>query len=319
MTSKMAPTRNILRSLNKDLEQTVEDFLDSRRIDRGAADKTIEAYRCDLRQFLESLPAERLLSDLTEEDVTKYLASLKKSAPESTSVARKMSSLRQFFKFCCLEKGLLTNPTENLSPPKLPAHLPKALTEEQARALLKAADQGLPYTHNAHASSLRLRDQTLIYLLYATGLRVSELAGLCTGDVDFQNAYVRVTGKGDKQRIAPFAPLAGELLHRFIEEERPKLQPQSNHIFINQRGFALTRQSLWKTLLALGEIAGLRDTVSPHTLRHTFATHLLQSGMNLRSLQLLLGHSDLSTTQIYTQVRPEHLKSIVKKYHPRGE
>ena len=186
-------------------------------------------------------------------------------------------------------------------------------------ALLDAADRGINYkAPEKEIAALHARDAAMVYLLYATGLRVSELVGLTLHKIELQQGYVRVRGKGDKERITPFAPIAGEKLKLYLDQFRPELHPQDQSAFVNHRGETITRQTFWKTLKELAKEAKIPSTLSPHVLRHSFATHLLQSGMNLRSLQMLLGHSDLSTTQIYTHVAPEHLKDSHKKYHPRG-
>ena len=304
------------------LLELIATFLESARVDRGAADKTIEAYRRDLRQFASWLVQkdDKPIGKITSADLTRYLEHLSATGHEPGSVSRKTSALRQFFKFCCIEHGLQENPADQLPSPKQKNRLPKFLTQDQITALLTASDEGLPYP-TQNGKHLRARDRAMVYLLYASGLRVSELVGLTTHDLDLPMGYLRVTGKGDKQRIAPFAPIAGERLSAYLSTDRPSLGPKTEHLFVNHRGFALTRQSFWKILkeLALHAGAGIPTTISPHALRHSFATHLLQSGMNLRSLQMLLGHSDLSTTQIYAHVTPEHLKTAHKKYHPRGE
>ncbi len=212
----------------------------------------------------------------------------------------------------------MKNPTDLLKSPKQPQCLPKFLTQEQVGSLLLITETGIPYREN-HEKALHTRDRAMVYLLYATGLRVSELVGLTTHDLDLAMSYLRVKGKGEKERITPFAPVAGKHLALYLEEHRPRLHPATDHFFLNERGFALTRQAVWRILKSLALQAGISAPLSPHVLRHSFATHLLQSGMNLRSLQMLLGHSDLSTTQIYTHVTPEHLKAAHRKYHPRGE
>ncbi len=303
----------------------IESFLESLRIDRGASDRTVDAYRRDLKQWLESLvPEGSGLDSVTPGELQRYLDDLHASGQKATSVARKLSALRQFFKFCCLEKGFRQNPTEKLESPSLPKRLPKFLTEAQVGALLDAADSGLPYPglEESLGDALRARDRAMVYLMYATGLRVSELVGLTTHQLDSEQGYVRVRGKGEKERIAPFAPSAGERVFEYMDRHRPRLRPGSDHLFIarpsDREAQGLSRQSCWKVLKQLASQAGL-PSLSPHMLRHSFATHLLHSGMNLRSLQTLLGHSDLSTTQIYAHVTPEHLKAAHRKFHPRGE
>lgn len=302
------------------LKLCVEDFLESCRIDRGSSDRTVEAYRRDLDQFVKWIGDPIALEEIAPERLDAFLRELHSQGQQETSIARKASALRQLFKFCCLERGLTRNPAERLDAPSKPRRLPKALSAEQIDSLLRAATEGLPYARNADARELlRLRDRAMILLLYATGLRVSELVGLTLNDLDLGEGYLRVKGKGEKQRIAPFAPVAGEQLKLYLEGSRPRLHPATDHLFLNHRGMALTRQAFWKILGALALQAGLPPGISPHKLRHSFATHLLQAGMNLRSLQLLLGHSDLATTQIYAHVTPGHLRSAHRKFHPRGE
>lgn len=295
----------------------IRAFLEARKIDVGAAPLTICAYERDLEEFarfheglaLESIEARHL---------SEFIEWLHREGRKASSVARKTSSLRQFFKFCCLERGLSANPAEQLGTPSLPHRLPKHLTSAQVSALLRSVDDAACAPNTAFKAALHARDQAMVYLLYATGIRVSELVGLTTHDVELVNGYVRVQGKGGKQRIAPFAAPAGSRLQNYLEIFRPELKPRSDHLFTNHRGEGLTRQSFWKALKTLAHFAGIVTPVSPHTLRHSFATHLLEAGMNLRSLQILLGHSDLSTTQIYTHVSPQHLKAAHKRFHPRG-
>lgn len=313
------------------LADHIEAFVQSQRVDRGAADRTVEAYRRDLEQFAEWVAEganrENDLARLSSDDLSSYLNHLReKQEMGAASIARKTSALRQFFKFCCLERGLETNPAERLGTPARERRLPSHLSVEQVADLLAAADRGLPYarTHErdeALARALRARDRAMVYLLYATGLRVSELTGLSVSQLDLKARYVRVRGKGDKERIVPFAEIAATHLQDYIARHRPLLcEPESSSLFPGRdRKRAQTREAFWKTLKELALQAGVGGSwLSPHKLRHSFATHLLAAGMNLRSLQMLLGHADLSTTQIYAHVTPEHLKQAHKKYHPRG-
>lgn len=300
----------------------IQDFLEYLRIDRGAMDRTVEAYRRDLLQFAEWCRGRgRGLAELGLDELNRYQTELHESGQKPASIARKVSALRQFFKYCCLEKGLRQNPAEQLRGPGQDRRLPKHLTNGEVTRLLEAADAGLPYP-SAGRAALVERDAAMVYLLYATGLRVSELTGLTTHSLDLATEYVRVRGKGDKERIVPFAGAAGERLRRYLDGGRARLAERNpaatDHVFLNHRGFALTRQAFWKLLGELARQAGITKPLSPHGLRHSFATHLLQAGMNLRSLQLLLGHSDLSTTQIYAHVTPEHLQAAHERFHPRG-
>ena len=299
------------------LSQCITDFLESLRIDRGAADQTVQSYRRDLLQFA-SGSEKKEIELIQANDLTFFLSKLNEQNLKATSLSRKISVLRQFFKFCCLEKNLAHNPAETLIFPSKTKSLPHFLTEAEVNLLLEATEKGIDYK-NSKKESLRARDQAMVILLYATGLRVSELVGLTTHQIDLQMSYLRVKGKGDKERIAPFAPRAGRLLSDYLEKYRPLLYPTTDHLFVNHQGFVLTRQAFWKIIQALALLSGVSKSISPHLLRHSFATHLLHAGMNLRSLQMLLGHSDLSTTQIYAHVTPQHLKEAHKKFHPRGE
>ncbi len=304
----------------------LELFLDARKIDRGSAAPTIEAYRCDLEQLAATLPERgaTALPTISADDLHRFLKRLHLAKAKPASVARKVSAIRQFFKFGMLELGLEANPADGLRSPAQSKRLPKFLTHEAIEKLLVAVREGLPYPES-YREALVLRDRAMVVLLYATGLRVSELVGLTLHEVDLPLGYVRVVGKGGKERIVPYAGAAGEALEDYLERGRPELvRERLRHgeivaeIFVSRRGEGLTRQSFWGTLKDLAVLAGIDEEISPHRLRHSFATHLLQAGMGLRSLQTLLGHSDLSTTQIYTHVTPEHLKELHKKYHPRG-
>ena len=309
-----------LGSKNRPCFLHLEDFLQFQRIDRGASDHTIVAYRRDLTHFLNWVGEHTALESIDLQQIQDYLFFLhKKLGNQASSLARKTSSLRQFFKFCCAEKDLLQNPAEQLESPIQPQRLPQFLNEDQIHDLLEAAKQGLPYPKHSVADALRARDCAMVYLLYATGLRVSELLSLETHQLDLSSGFLRVLGKGGKERLAPFAPAAGEYLSAYLLTYRPQLNPATEHLFVSFHGMTLTRQSFWKTLKSLTLLAGITAPLSPHTLRHSFATHLLQSGMNLRSLQMLLGHSNLSTTQIYTHITPEHLQEAHRKFHPRGD
>jgi integrase/recombinase XerD len=299
-------------------ELPIQAFIEAQRVDHGSSDLTIDAYLRDLRQFEQWLGARELASILPEH-LLAYLVHLSDDGLAPSSIARKTSALRQFFKFCCLERGLETNPTELMQTPARARRLPGHLSVEQVTELLGAAEQGLPYPQSEKLrETLRTRDRAMVFMIYATGLRVSELVGLTTHQLDLKAGYVRVRGKGDKERITPFAPIAGQKLQSYLDDHRGHLKPLTDHLFINHRGQVLTRQSFWKVLKDFALMAGVPSSLSPHTLRHSFATHLLSAGMNLRSLQMLLGHSDLSTTQIYAHVTPEHLESAHEKFHPRG-
>lgn len=311
------------------LPQAIRAFLDTRKIDRGCSLNTIQAYERDLEQFRATLPSPDLtIPQIETSHVHTYLKSLTQVKIKASSLARKISSLKQFFKFCVLELDLSINPMDTIRPPQPGKKIPKFQSTDQITTLLQTLETGLDYEDVAEdlRAALRARDQAMFLLLYATGLRVSELISLKQKNIDLKLSYVRVLGKGEKERIVPFAPVAQEVLKTylaqsrdtFLRDKRKHGKPVPEEIFLSYRGEPLTRQAFWLTLKKIAFQAGISQSISPHQLRHSFATHLLQAGMNLRSLQTLLGHSDVSTTQIYTHIAPEHLKQIHKKYHPRG-
>jgi integrase/recombinase XerD len=316
------------------LSAAIEAFLDALQVDQASSRHTLAAYGRDLRQLEAFLARKRSGSPkndalaepkggpdllVTPDQLGEFLATLSRHKLSARSISRKTSVIRQFFKFACLELGLRTNPAEQLQLPKTSKVLPKFLTEKETESLLAAVQPGLDYRDKNLSQAFQSRDRAMLVLLYATGLRVSELLSLTTHSLDLEQEYLRVKGKGEKERIVPFATVAGDELRSYLDSARPLLKPSSDHVFVNHQGKPLSRQSFWKILKELSRQAGIQKNVSPHVLRHSFATHLLQAGMNLRSLQMLLGHADLSTTQIYAHVTPEHLKDAHKRYHPRGE
>ncbi len=298
------------------MKNLIDQFVQHLKIDKGASIHTLNSYRRDLLQF-ETLNKTPLL-DRTEKDIEAFLAHLKRKGQEASSRARKVSALRQFYKFLIREEYLSDDPTLFIETPSKPKPLPKALDESSIRRLLEIADKGLPY-RNAQAEALRLRDQCMIYLLYATGLRVSELIHLEQKKVDTEAGLLIVMGKRSKERAVPFPPVVSKLLVQYKTDARPSLSPKSEHLFLGQTGLPLTRQAFWKILKRMATLSGIPGSLHPHMLRHTFATDLLKSGMNLRILQGLLGHADLQTTQVYTHVVPEKLKDVVEQFHPRGK
>ena len=302
-----------LRATGPDyMDELLEQFYHHLGAERGLAPLTLESYAHDLqdfREFLRSLKREAW-EEANLEDFQRYLASLQSRGLSARSRARRLSALRQFFRFLQREERLPTNPVELLDSPRLPLKLPQVLNEQEVAALLAAVDASTPQGQ---------RDAALLEVLYATGLRVSELVGLTLKQVDLRRGVVRPLGKGHKERLVPMVPQAVEKLKLYLKEGRPQLLKgkDSPYIFVNRRGGGLSRQGFWKILQRHARMAGLGH-LSPHTLRHSFATHLLGRGANLRVLQLLLGHADLATTQIYTHLDAERLKSAHKKAHPRS-
>lgn len=299
------------------LSQAIDLFLEYLKLDRGASAKTVEAYSQDLKQWTGTFKQAPTLQKISSENLHSYIQSLHSAQLASRSVARKLSALRQFFRFAVQELELTENPTLELESPELPKALPKVLSQENLVRLLETAEQGLPYPKKL-IDALHSRDEAMIYLLYATGMRVTELVSLQLAQWDDHSGLIRVRGKGNKERIVPVAPVAVEKIRKWIQVDRPTLSPTTEHVFISKHGTGMTRNQFWSILKQLGKLAGIRQTLSPHVLRHTFATQLLEAGTNLRALQMLLGHSDLSTTQIYTHLNTTHLKAIHRKFHPRG-
>jgi integrase/recombinase XerD len=293
------------------LDELLEQFYHHLAAERGLAPLTLESYAHDLqdfREFLYTLPR-TAWEEVSLEDLQNYLAALEARGLSARSRARRLSALRQFFRFLLREEKLSANPVELLDSPRLPMKLPKVLGEQEVARLLSATDPATP---------LGQRDGALLEVLYATGLRVSELVGLTLKQVDLRRGVVRVRGKGNKERVVPMVDQAVEKIKLYLSQGRPRLlqSRESPFLFLNRRGGPLSRQGFWKILKRYALEAGVRD-LSPHTLRHSFATHLLSRGANLRVLQLLLGHADLATTQIYTHLDAARLREVHKKAHPR--
>ncbi len=291
----------------------IDEFCDALWLEDGLSKNTLESYRRDLVQFAAWLQARhgRELIDADNAGIQAYLGHLFKKKTRATSAARFLSSLKRFYRYCLRQGRIRSDPTLKIDTPKLPRSLPKSLTEEDVEGLLGAPDV---------EQALGLRDKAMIETIYASGLRVSELVTLKLGQVSQDMGVVRVVGKGSKERLVPLGEEALAWIRRYVREARPRLLAgrASDDLFITARGSAMTRQMFWHLLRRHALAAGLRKPISPHTLRHAFATHLLNHGADLRVVQLLLGHSDISTTQIYTHVARERLKQLHAKHHPRG-
>ena len=290
--------------------ELVEAYLDALWMERGLAENTLSAYRADLRGFSAWLEARgRGLAQATRADVLEYLAGLASAPPRS--IARRLSSLRRFYQHMIRQGRVLEDPCARVDAPRIGRSLPAALGEDEVEALLEAPDL---------ASREGLRDRTMLELLYATGLRVSELVNLRLGQINHQQGVVRVLGKGGKERLVPLGSAALDWLERYLRDARPRLAGPAagDALFPGARGGAISRQAFWYAIKRYTIIAGISKPISPHTLRHAFATHLLNHGADLRVVQLLLGHSDISTTQIYTHVAKERLKQLHAAHHPRG-
>jgi integrase/recombinase XerD len=294
------------------LDPLVERYLGRLRVEGGLATNTLEAYRRDLARwqwFLVRRGA-RVGAGISQQTLMEFLASLKQEKLAAASVARIVSALRGWYRFLVGEGLADRNPVRDLAPARRERRLPKTLTLQQVTALLD-----LP----AHPSREDRRDRTMLELLYASGLRVSELVGLEVSQVDFAVGCVRVRGKGSKERLVPMGESARERLVDYLEHVRPDFLKgrASRMLFVSRRGAALTRQAFWKLLRRRARRAGIAKTISPHVLRHSFATHLLEGGADLRSVQAMLGHASIATTQIYTHVERGRLKQVHQRYFPR--
>ncbi len=296
----------------REAEQALlDEFSDRIWLEEGLARNTLESYNRDLHQFADWLQkrGSELLS-VSRADLEQYLAH-KSPQSKPRSIGRLIASLRRFYRYLLRENLVSADPTLQLDSPKLPRSLPKSLTEAEVEALLNQPDV---------AQVLGLRDRAMLETLYATGLRVSELVGLKVTEVSLNEGVVRATGKGSKTRLVPLGEEALDWITRYLKEARPEILhgQMADSLFVTQRGDAMTRQAFWYLIKRHAKLAGITKTMSPHVLRHAFATHLLNHGADLRVVQMLLGHADISTTQIYTHVARERLKSLHAQHHPRG-
>lgn len=293
--------------------QDIDRFLDVLWMERGLSQNTLAAYRRDLSGFDDWLTRHRKIGLLKarREDLLAYLSSRVETGSKPRTTARLLSSLRRFYQYALREGWVEVDPSDRIDAPKLGRSLPKSLTEDEIESLINAPDT---------KTALGLRDRAMLELLYATGLRVSELVELRMLQVNLRQGVVRTLGKGSKERLVPMGETAIDWLEKYLNEGRPDLLKarKCEHLFITQRGAAMSRQAFWYVIKRHAQQAGIHKSLSPHTLRHSFATHLLNHGADLRVVQMLLGHSDLSTTQIYTHVARERLKGLHAQHHPRG-
>ena len=304
--------------IGKETPEIIEQFIDVIWMERGLSENTLSAYRTDLKNFAFWLTgkSEKLDSDkLIHADrkiLVSYLSELESREISARSRARLLSSLRRFYAYLLREKKIEVDPVALIDAPKLGRSLPKTLTEEDVESLLMAPDT---------SALLGLRDRVLFEVLYATGLRVSELVELQLNQVNLQQGVLRVSGKGNKERLVPLGEEAVAWVEKYLIHTRADLLKGqvTDALFVTKRGAAMTRQAFWYLIKRYALQAQIESTISPHTLRHAFATHLLNHGADLRVVQMLLGHSDLSTTQIYTHVAKARLKSLHSEHHPRGK
>jgi integrase/recombinase XerD len=290
----------------------IERFLDAIWMERGLSENTLGAYKADLMALNRRL-AERdvQLADAGRADLLDYIAWRVEGGAKPRSTARQLSSFRRFFRYLVREGVLVEDPTAQIAMPKIGRALPQSLSEEEVEALLSAPTVSEPLGH---------RDRTMLEVLYATGVRVSELINLKLSQLNLNQGVLRIVGKGDRERLIPMGDEAQDWLREFIDGPRVEilLERQTDYLFPTRRGDRMTRQAFWHIIKRYAKKANVDKKLSPHTLRHAFATHLLNHGADLRVVQLLLGHSDLSTTQIYTHVARERLKDLHSIHHPRG-
>ena len=301
--------------------RVVREFCAYLRVEKGMRPATVEAYRRDLEQLAEHVEGhDGLLVGTTQEDVRGFMEGLRGHGVESRSVARKLSALRGFFRWLLLDKRIEHDPTVNVESPESWKVLPKSLAEDEVAEML---DRSGAAAGVADADGLALRDHAILELLYAGGLRVGEICALREEDLHLDQARVQVRGKGDKERIVPLGARAVAALERYISIGRPglvKAGVPARALFLSVRGNALTRQWVWEMVRAVsGSVLGVGHKASPHKLRHSCATHMVEHGADLRSVQTLLGHADIATTQVYTHVALGHLKAVHRTHHPRGK
>lgn len=297
------------------MKHLLEQFLDYLSIEQNLSFNTIDSYRNDLKRYLEFVTAEKKYSDLNEitsKDVSAFVQLLNSLGLSPKSISRNLSAIRTFHKYLMNEDILEDDPAENIDMPKLPKTLPSVLEIAEVERILEQPDT---------LEHLGIRDRTMLELIYACGLRISELLSLKQNDIRTDAGFLRVFGKGSKERMIPVGEVAMNWILVYQEKVRPHLlgkQASDDVLFLNSRGKKMSRMGFWKILKRYTDMAGIKKEVTPHTFRHSFATHLLEGGADLRVVQELLGHSDISTTQIYTHIDREYLKEVHKTFHPRG-
>jgi len=296
------------------LEEQLKDFIHYLSLERRLAENTVVSYERDLRKYYQYIvKVEKITSydEISRLQIIHFLNHLREQGKSSKTLARQIASIRSFHQFLLREKIAQHDPSVHIEIPQQERTLPKVLTVEEVEALLETPKQ---------TSDLGVRDKAMLELLYATGIRVSELINLNIDDVHVTMGFIKCSGKGNKERIVPIGKTAASVIHNYIEKVRPNMlkKHQTNALFVNHHGKRLSRQGFWKNLKKIASEANIQKELTPHTLRHSFATHLLENGADIRAVQEMLGHADLSTTQIYTQVSKARLKDVYSQYHPRA-
>ena len=295
-----------MQTSNKE-DSNLRSFLNYLLVDKGLSNNTVKAYEADISSFFQWLDNEDLkYKNLLEDHINQYISFLFQRKMRSSSVNRKISSIKSFYIFLVKRNFVKNSPLNDLVTPKQEKYLPESMSEAEVDKLLNSPDV---------SNKIENRDKAMIEMLYATGMRISELVNLKITDVDMKRCVVKVFGKGSKERLVPFGETALDSLKSYLNERE---QSSSKEIFLSNRGKKMTRVAFWQRVKVYLIRENLKNSISPHTLRHAFATHLLNRGADLRSVQLLLGHSDLSTTQIYTHIAKQRLSDVLKKHHPRG-
>ncbi len=295
------------------MESLIQEFIDYLGHEKGLATNTLESYSRDLKQYYGFLSGDTQipLESASQSTIVAYLMFLRKQGKATATIARRLAALKAFYQFLVKENYVANDPTGELSSPKLERKLPKVLTVDEVERLLSQPD----FSHPAGK-----RDKAMLELLYATGIRVSELVNLDVEDIDLQEGFIRCVGKGSKERVVPIGEMAVVALRSYLENARLRLiaEPKERAVFVNHHGRRLTRQGFWKIVKKYAQQAFIRKEITPHTLRHSFATHLLENGADIRAVQEMLGHADISTTQIYTHVTKDRLKDVYARSHPRA-
>jgi len=291
----------------------VNEFINYLSVERGLAQNTLESYGRDLRQFEAYMNSTHkdLIKDSNRATILEYLNTLQSKGRAVSTISRNLAAIKSFYQYLVREKYIDKDPAANVESPKLEKKLPKILTISEVEELLKQPNVSTPNG---------IRDKAMLELLYATGIRVSELISLNISDVNLDMGYVKCFGKGSKERIVPLGSIAAKCVQEYLNKGRPKLVRTYDEpaLFVNHHGNRLTRQGFWKIIKKYAQEANINKPITPHTLRHSFATHLLENGADLRSVQEMLGHADISTTQIYTHITKSHLKEVYDKTHPRA-
>jgi integrase/recombinase XerD len=294
-------------------DPAIADFLAALQSEQGVSRNTVAAYRRDLQDLATRLRREgRALADASPDDIIDWMDALRKAGRRPSTVARRLAAVRGFFRHLGREGQIRQDPTEHIERPSSPRPLPKTLAPQAAAALVESPDVSTPRG---------LRDRALLELLYASGLRATECLSLASGDVNLNAGYVQCVGKARKERIVPVGEEALAWIRRYLSEVRPRFlrgRRDAGRLFLSPRGSGLTRQALWQIVRRAARTAGIRARVSPHTLRHCFASHLLEGGADLRAVQTMLGHADISTTQIYTHLPSATIRTMYRKFHPRA-